>query len=96
MGLVLEFEMWRHFDRKQKTEIKIVYFVQLCLIALIVCDCMVYRDTKFLIFKTKQAAKVSRVDRDIPMSSSSHPQDILSHLIQSDPICSNLIQSDPI
>ena len=37
-----------------KTEIKIIYFVQLCLIALIVCDCMVYPDPKFLIFKTKK------------------------------------------
>ena len=27
-----------------KTEIKIICFVQLCLIALIVCDCMVYPD----------------------------------------------------
>ena len=47
-----------------------------------------------------QAAKVSRVDRDIPKSSSSHPQVYLkssqSHLIQSDPIWSNLIQSDLI
>ena len=51
----------------------------------------------------KQAAKVSRVDRDIPKSSSSHPQVILksstshpqviwSNLFQS----ANLIQSDPI
>ena len=29
-GLVLEFEMWMHFDKK--TEIKIIYFVPLCLI----------------------------------------------------------------
>ena len=28
--LVLEFEMWRHFDTKQK--FKIIYFVPLCLI----------------------------------------------------------------
>jgi hypothetical protein len=27
--------------------------VQLCLIALIVCDCMVYPDPKFLIYKTE-------------------------------------------
>ena len=30
-----------------------MYFVQLCLIVLIVCDFMVYRDLKFLISKTK-------------------------------------------
>ena len=34
-----------------KTEIKIIYFVPLCLIVLIVSDCMVYPDPKFLIFK---------------------------------------------
>ena len=34
-----------------KTEIKIIYFVQLCLI---LCDCMVYPDPKFFIFKTKK------------------------------------------
>ena len=39
-GLVLEFEMWRHF------ETKIVYFVSLCLIVFV---CMVYPDPKFLI-----------------------------------------------
>ena len=33
-----------------KTEIKIIYVVQLCLI---VCDCMVYPDAKFLIPKGK-------------------------------------------
>ena len=36
------------------TEIKIIYLVQLCLIALIVCDCIVYPDPKCLIFKTKK------------------------------------------
>ena len=36
-----------------KTEIKIIYFVHLCLIGLIVCDFMVHPDHKFLIFKTK-------------------------------------------
>ena len=36
-----------------KTGIKIIYFVQFCLITLIVYDCMVYPDHKFLIFKTK-------------------------------------------
>ena len=36
-----------------KTEIKIIYFVQLCLIALIVCDSIVYPGPKYLIFKTK-------------------------------------------
>ena len=51
----------------------------------------------------KQAAKVSRVDRDIPKSSSDpnwsiliQPDPIWTILIQSDPIWSNLIQSDPI
>ena len=34
----------------------------------------------------KQAAEVSRGDRDIPKSSSSHPRVIWSNLIQSDPI----------
>ena len=34
-----------------QTEIKIIYFVPLCLI---VFDCMVYPDRKFLIFKTKK------------------------------------------
>ena len=48
-GLVLEFEMWRHFDTKKET--KIVYFVSLCLI---VIDRMVYPDPKFLIFITKK------------------------------------------
>ena len=51
---------------------------------------------KLLWYHPKQAAKVSRVDRDISKSSSSHPQVIWSNLIQSDPIWSNLIQSDPI
>ena len=41
-GLVLEFEMWRHFDAKQKL---------LCLVAL---DCMVYPLPKFLISKTEK------------------------------------------
>ena len=36
-----------------KTEIKSVYFLQLCFIALIVCDFMVYPDPKCFIFKTK-------------------------------------------
>ena len=38
-----------------KTEIKIIYFAQSCLIALIACDCMVYPDPKFFISKTKKA-----------------------------------------
>ena len=39
-----------------KTDIKIIYFVQLCLIALIVCDCMVYPDPNFLYSKLKMAS----------------------------------------
>ena len=42
MGLVLEFEMWKHFDTKQ------------ILFCAIVCDCMVYPDHKFLMCKTKK------------------------------------------
>ena len=34
-----------------KTEIKIIYFVPLCLIVLIVPDCMVYPDRKLIIKK---------------------------------------------
>ena len=37
-----------------KTEMKIIYFVPLCLIVLIVSDCMVYPNPKFLIFKKYQ------------------------------------------
>ena len=55
----------------------------------------------FIWFFLKQAAKVSRVDLDIPKSVSSLPQVIFklsdpiwSNLIQSDPIWSNIIQSD--
>ena len=40
-----------------KTEIKIIYFVPLCLNVLIVSDCMVYPDPKFLIFK-----KISKIE----------------------------------
>ena len=40
VGLYLEFEMWRRFDTK--TEIKIIYFVPLCLILLIVSDCIFF------------------------------------------------------
>ena len=37
----LEFEMWRHFDTK--TEIKIIYFMPLCVfILLIVSTCIVF------------------------------------------------------
>ena len=43
----------------------------------------------------KQAAKVSRVDRDIPKSSLSHPQVILK-LSSSYPQVTYLTQSDPI
>ena len=45
-GLVLEFEMCSREEFWYKTEIKIIYFVPLCLIALIVFDCMVYADPK--------------------------------------------------
>ena len=41
-NISLEFEMWRHFDKKQK-EIKIIVF-----------DRIVYPDLKFLISKTKK------------------------------------------
>ena len=34
---------------RYKTEVKIIYFVPLCLIVLTVSDCMVYPDPKFLI-----------------------------------------------
>ena len=44
----------------------------------------------FVLKDRKQAAKVSRVDRDIPISSSSLLQVILSNLIQSNPISSYL------
>ena len=47
-----------------KTEIKIIYFVQLCLIALIVCDCMVYPDPNFLIFQTKNGLICFSEDED--------------------------------
>ena len=47
-GLVWEFKMW------YKTEIKIIYSVQLCLIALIVCDSW-FTLTHFFIFKTKNS-----------------------------------------
>ena len=40
-----------------KTEIKIIYFVPLCLNVLIVSDCMIYPDPKFLIFK-----KISKIE----------------------------------
>ena len=41
VGLVLEFEIWRHFDKKNRK-------LLLCLIVLIICDCMIYPDSKFL------------------------------------------------
>ena len=40
-----------------KTEIKIIYFVRLCLIVLIVCDFMVYPDSKLFISKTLKSQK---------------------------------------
>ena len=46
----------------------------------------IYACWKGFIMYMKQAAEVSRVDRDIPKSSSSYSQVILNHLIQSDPI----------
>ena len=63
-------------------------------IKVFITDRSVTSVVEFWGFYLKQAAKVSRVDRDIPKSSSSYPQVILksSNLIQSDPIWSNLIQ----
>ena len=40
--LVLEFEMWEHFNTKQKSK------------SFTLCDCMVYPDPKFLKCKTKK------------------------------------------
>ena len=39
MGLVLEFEMWRHFDTKQKSK------------SFTLCDCIIYTEPKFLTSK---------------------------------------------
>ena len=47
-----------------KTEIKIIYFVTLCLIVLIVPDCIVYPDPIFLIIKKYQTFRV-RVNHTI-------------------------------
>ena len=47
-----------------KTEIKIIYFVPLCLILLIlliVSDCIVYPDPKFLIFKRYQKLDIKNL-----------------------------------
>ena len=52
--LVFTFKCARNQDVEAfwiKIDSKIIYFVQLCLIALIVCDCTVYPDSRFLIQK---------------------------------------------
>ena len=49
-ALVLEFEMWRHFDTKQKS--------------FTLFNCVDYSDPKFLIFKTKKRHFFLRLEID--------------------------------
>ena len=57
-----------------KTEIKIIHFVPLCLIVLIVSDCMVYLDPKFLIFKKSKVRFKTNFDirRPVQMTWTGH------------------------